>query len=119
MSRNRAKNKTLAAPHRAPTPKIKIKLPESDAPGYLSRERERLAVLNAPLNERRKPEYIDRMAQLILKYTIEPVDRDKALAAIMELTENQFDAILEALTGNVSSANPTLSAQPTQSPKQS
>lgn len=85
-------------------------------PGYLKRlkkgleYREKLAI-----QEHATPDLIDDMVEFLVEYIEEPKDRDEAHEAMMNATEEQFNYVVDMITGTGEEdedENPTADGKP-------
>ena len=82
---------------------IKFQKPDRDAPGFLRRQRGVLEMRQRMTGDL-TPDSVDALVEFLLPYVLEPADRDQAREALWDASQEQFDDMLQALTG---SANPT------------
>lgn len=80
---------------------LKFDPPGPDAPGFLRRQKKVLEFQRSI--EHLEPETIDSLVAFLVDFVTEPEDRDEAREALWDASQNQFMAMLEAL----SSENPT------------
>lgn len=86
--------------------------PGVDAPGYLRRTRKALEFRQKAVSSP-TPETIDEMVEFLLPYIKEPADRNEARETLLDASEEQFQQLIDAVSGE--SADPT-SAQPKNEP---
>lgn len=78
--------------------KLKIEPPTKDTPGYLKRVRTVTTLIQRINGNEVSPELIDNFIDFVLPYVIEPEDRNEARELLLELSENEYMAILNAVT---------------------
>jgi hypothetical protein len=83
---------------------IKFEPPGKDAPGFLRRMKIALE-LRQEAARGMSPEVVDRFIEFLLPYVTEPEDRKEAVEALWDATEEQFDMMVNMITGGAE--NPT------------
>ena len=83
--------------------KLTFQKPSKTDPGFLRRQRSVLE-MRSKLQGQLEPGSVDTLVEFLLPYITEPVDRDQAREALWDASQDQFDEMLQALTG---SGNPT------------
>ena len=81
--------------------------PGKDEPGYLRRMKKALELKTAMESGTIVPENLDALIEFVLPYVKEPVDRDQARELLWDGSQNDFDRMLRAITGDIGSINPT------------
>ena len=82
-------------------------IPDDDAPGYLTREKQRLVFLQA-MKTGQSPESVDAMVKFLAQFVSEPADVDGKEQALWLASKRQFRGLLESLGGDTDNAgNPT------------
>lgn len=81
--------------------------PGRDEPGYLRRMRKALELKTVMENGTIKPEDLDNLIEFILPYVTEPIDREQARELLWDGSQNDFDRMLQAITGDSNTENPT------------
>jgi hypothetical protein len=84
---------------------LRFKVPGPDSPGYLKRVRQALAFRKSLTGEP-TPEMIDELAVFLSGYVTEPESEEERIEALMDASQEDFLALLGALTGE-NGANPT------------
>jgi hypothetical protein len=79
--------------------------PGPETPGFLRRMREALRFQNM-LSEHPTVEAMDAMVDFLLSYVTEPKDKTEARELLLDASEQQFNDLLSAITGE-QAANPT------------
>jgi len=79
--------------------KLTFRVPASNAPGYLLRQR-RASEFSAALRDGNlTPQAWDALVEFFLDYVDEPRDRAAARDLIWQASEDDYDRMLEALSG--------------------
>ena len=76
---------------------IVFEKPDSDAPGFLRRQRQALEFKRELENA--GPDTLDKMVEFLLAFVTEPEDRDEARDALWDASERQFNQLLDVVTG--------------------
>lgn len=79
---------------------LKFKPPSAQTPGYLLRVKKALKFRAELASENPTPETIDALVAFLLDYVTEPEDRTQAEEALYMATQEQFNELLEAVTGD-------------------
>ena len=74
---------------------IEFELPGKDAPGYLKRQRKLAEFMDMEGNSAGR---WDAMIEYLLDYVTKPKDRDKAREALWDMTEAEYDEMLDGLS---------------------
>lgn len=81
-------------------PKVHFHIPSADAPGFLRRQRDALRFAETLKDKDNiTSATIDAMADFLLPYIVAPKDRDEARNALLDMSQAQFEAMLNAITG--------------------
>ena len=83
---------------------LRVNLPGPDAPGYLLRLR-RTTELQRKLGEGATPELFDEMVRFLVDFVEEPADRAEAEAALWQLSQSEYEAVMNALQGGNADPN--------------
>ena len=75
---------------------IEFEVPGPDAPGYLKRQRKLAAFMEGDGNSVGRWE---AMVEYLLDFVTKPVDRDEARDALWEMSEADYQAMLEKIAG--------------------
>jgi hypothetical protein len=75
--------------------KIEFEVPSSEAPGYLKRMRKLAAFMEMDGNS---AERWDLMIEYLLDYVTKPANEDKAREALWDMSESEYNEMLERLT---------------------
>lgn len=81
------------------TVKIVFQPPDKNTPGYLKRQKKALQFQRELGGSDPSPEALDLMVEFLADYVTEPKGRDKAVAAIWEASESQWNDMMNALRG--------------------
>lgn len=73
-------------------------LPTRETPGYLRRQREALRFMRL-LKEDPSEETIDSLVDFLVQYVSEPKEPEAATDALWDASQEQFEQLLNALTG--------------------
>ena len=73
-------------------------VPGPDAPGYLRRQRKALEFSNR-LTGDASPELLDELVGFLVGYITQPTDPEAAKEALWDASEDQFNALLDAISG--------------------
>lgn len=113
-----------------PTTTIRVQLPDRHAPGFIRRERQRIAFMQriqqaqALLESGSGAPTIDALTQMdgvytdliefLLPFVVEPADRDAARAALLDASQEQIDALMAQMGPDAKNAasQPAPSAAP-------
>lgn len=91
--------------------KLVFERPDAQTPGYLRRARRGLE-FKARMAQGIDPEAIDEMVDYLLEFVTEPEDREEAKKVLFDANEEQFNAMIDALTGENQVENPTVDGKP-------
>ena len=91
--------------------KLVFELPNAQTPGYLRRMKKGLE-FRAIRAQGVSPESIDEMVNYLLEYITEPKDREEAKETLYDATEDQYNEMIDALTGATETENPTVAETP-------
>lgn len=83
--------------------------PGRDAPGFLRRSRDALRFQERIKGGDFGPELVDDMIKMLVPYVEQPVDRDAAAEALLDASQDQFDAMLQAVAGSARNPTPEMS----------
>jgi hypothetical protein len=75
--------------------------PDENTPGYLRRLMARDKFIHAIKSKDVTPEIYDDLIAFLLPYITQPEDRDEAKEALLDATEAQYKALLEAINPQV------------------
>jgi len=91
---------------------IKIVVPSAKDKGYLRRQQKALHFAEMMKSEKPSAEMVDAMAEFVCDFVKEPQDRTAAKEAILDLSQEEFEEIIAAitLTSEVPKANGEQSA---------
>ena len=78
---------------------IEFTLPGPDAPGFLRRQRKALEFAEEFSRGTVSPGTVDALVEFLVEYVTAPVSRDDAIEALWDASEEQFNELLSALTG--------------------
>lgn len=78
--------------------KFQYRIPDKESPGFLRRSREALRLRDS-LTSNPTAETVDNMVSFLAEYIVEPADRDGAINALLEASENEIKELLTAVTG--------------------
>lgn len=82
--------------------------PGPETPGYLKRVRQSLVFSANMSSDKPSPEMLDGMVEFLAQYVTEPEEHDAKVEALWLATEDEFTALLRAITGDRGDgANPT------------
>lgn len=84
---------------------LKFVVPGESEPGFLKRQREAL-VFRSKLQDEVEPETLDELVSYLAQFVVDPPDQKGKEEALWMATQNQFMALLGALTGD-DEENPT------------
>lgn len=98
--------------------KLVFERPTAQTPGYLRRARRGLE-FKARMAQGVDPEAIDEMVDYLLTYITIPEDREEAREALIDANEEQFNSMIDALTGEGQAENPTADGKPSTKLEQS
>lgn len=99
------------------TTRLVFNPPGPDTPGYLMRVRRALA-FSANLNsEKPSPELLDQMVEFLAQYVSEPEEPKEKIQALWMATENEYNMLLRAITGEPEGAENPTSAERTNAVK--
>lgn len=79
--------------------KIVFNKPDSNSPGYLKRLKRVLYFQDAIKKKDYGVELVDQMVEFLADYITEPADRALAVEALWEASEEEFNLLLSAVTG--------------------
>lgn len=85
--------------------KLVFSPPSPETPGYLRRMRDALEIRER-LSGAATPEVLDAVVEFLLPYVTEPADRGAARDALWDANEEQFRALLDAVTGRAENPTP-------------
>ena len=85
---------------------VVIELPDRTAPGYLRRMRQALEFQEVFSNGSVKPTHVDSFIEFLLDYVKEPNDKDEARDALWEASQQQYEDILLAISGQADPLSP-------------
>ena len=81
-------------------PKVHFHIPDANAPGFLRRQRDALRFAETLKDKDNiTSATIDAMADFLLPYITSPNDREAARNALLDMSQAQFEAMLNAITG--------------------
>ena len=84
-------------------------------PGYLKRLKKGLEYRAKIAGKEPAPETIDDMVEFLIEYIEEPADPDEAREAMMNANEEQFNYVIDMITGTEEEEgeeNPTVDGKP-------
>jgi len=84
-------------------------------PGYLKRLKKGLEYRAKLAGKEPSPETIDDMIEFLIEYIEEPKDRDEAREAMMNANEEQYNYVIDMITGTEEEdekENPTVDGKP-------
>ena len=84
---------------------LEIKPPTPDSPGYLYRVK-RALLLQRALTDGLTEEAIDNIIEFLIPYVVIPKDRGEAREALLDASETQFIAAINAVVGQGDAADP-------------
>lgn len=79
--------------------KLVFNKPDSNSPGYLRRLKRVLYFQDAIKSKNYGVELVDQMVEFLADYITEPSDRTQAVEALWGATQDEFDTLLSAVTG--------------------
>lgn len=79
---------------------IKIVVPTAQEKGFLRRQQKALAFAEAMRSGEPSPAMIDAMTDFIVGFVTEPVDKVDAKDAILDLSQEDFEAVIASITGS-------------------
>ena len=83
---------------------ITFKIPGKDEPGYLKRQR-RLTEFQARLEGLRPLEFLDATVDFLADYVEKPAKREKAIEALWDMSQDQYEEVLSKITESQMSPN--------------
>ena len=92
--------------------KLVFELPTPQTPGFLRRAKKGMEY-KEKLQSGNTVDVIDEMVEFLVDYVTEPKDREEAKEALMDATEEQFNELINAMTGSEDKEeNPTADGKP-------
>lgn len=85
--------------------RLEFDLPTKETPGFLRRQRAALE-FQARTRAGMTPDLVDEMVQFLVPYVSVPESREEAAEALWDASQEQFDTLFNALTGQESDPNP-------------
>jgi hypothetical protein len=85
---------------------LHFEVPGRDAPGFLRRSRKALE-FSQSLSENPAPEDLDKMVEFLVQYVTKPEKHEDKLDALWDASQEDFEMLLSAITGDVETENPT------------
>lgn len=85
---------------------LHFEVPGSDAPGFLRRQRKALE-FSQSLSDNPTPEDLDKMVEFLAGFVTEPKKHEAKIEALWEASQDEFEALLKAITGELEAENPT------------
>lgn len=79
---------------------LTFKAPEKDAPGYLPRMYRAAAFMESVSAKTISVKVLDDLIEFLLDFVTQPTDRTEAKAAMMELSEADFESMLGSMVGS-------------------
>lgn len=79
--------------------KITFQPPDKKQRGYLRRQKKAMQFQRELAKPNPEPEALDLMVEFLADYVTEPAERDAAIAAIWEASEEQWNDMMAALRG--------------------
>ena len=79
--------------------KIVFQPPSKTAPGFLKRQKEAVEFGNALTSGSITPALLDDLVAWLAKYVTEPADKEEAIAALWDASEEQFIELVDSLKG--------------------
>jgi len=73
--------------------------PTDESPGYLRLQKNVLKVKDRMDKGEYTAEMIDEVIELLLPFVVEPVDRDEAREAMLDISKKQYQQMLNAVVG--------------------
>ena len=98
--------------------KLVFELPNAQTPGYLRRAKKGLE-FKARVKEGIDPVVIDDMVDFLLDFVSEPEDQGEAREALFDASEEQFTNLIDLVTGESQTENPTADGKPSTQSEQS
>lgn len=78
---------------------LNIEAPGRDDPGFLRRTRRALELAESLKASDPSPRLLDDLVEFVLPYVVKPKDRKAAEEALLDLSQNEFDKIMDAIAG--------------------
>lgn len=93
-------------------PQLRFRAPGKDAPGYLRRQRQALEFSEKlKQTENISAQTIDDLVAFFLPFVTVPTSRDEAREALFDMSQAQFEDMLNELTGERKGVPPVKSAR--------
>lgn len=93
-------------------PQLRFRAPGKDAPGYLRRQRQALEFSEKlKQTENISAQTIDDLVAFFLPFVTAPTNRDEAREALFDMSQTQFEDMLNELTGERKGVPPVKSAR--------
>ncbi|HUV82902.1 MAG TPA: hypothetical protein VMW53_07505 [archaeon] len=86
--------------------KLVFEIPSAQTPGYLRRAKIGLE-FKAKMRQGVSPATIDDMVAFLADFVTEPKNRDEAIEALFDASEEQFTELIDLITGEGQTENPT------------
>ena len=78
---------------------LEFSIPGPDAPGFLRRQRKALEFAEEFAQGTVTPGTVDALVEFLVEYVTKPANKDEAKEALWDASEDQFNMLLGALTG--------------------
>lgn len=86
--------------------KLEFEVPDAQAPGFLKRQRRAMEFAEKFEAERTDPSVLDEMVEFLADFVVIPDDRKQAKEALWNASQEQFEAMLDAITGATAQPDP-------------
>lgn len=78
---------------------LEFEVPGRQDPGFLIRQRRAMEFASKFNEESRDPTVLDEMVDFLADFVTVPAEREQAIDALWNASQEQFEGMLEALTG--------------------
>jgi len=95
---------------------IEFTPPDKKTNGFLRRQRKALEFQNI-IQQAASPEMLDKMVEFLVEFVTVPVEKEAKIEALWEASQEQFENMLQAITGTVKDVEKEIvEANPTPTP---
>lgn len=78
---------------------IKFNIPDSNAPGFLRRQKRALEFQQKFKPENMSPELVDDIIDFLADFVTEPVKMEDRKEALLDATQEQFEQLIKSIIG--------------------